>query len=106
MSVSKVKTAFFCSNCGQESAKWLGKCPSCNQWNTFIEEVLQKEQKSAKDGWKDLKTNEKGPKTILLNDLETDVLPRIPTGDGELDRVLGGGIVPDNIVLVAGEPGI
>ncbi len=106
MSVSKIKTAFFCHNCGHESAKWLGKCPSCNQWNTFSEEVLHKEAKPGKELWKDLKTNNKGTKTILLNDLVSDELPRIATGDAELDRVLGGGIVPGSIVLVAGEPGI
>jgi DNA repair protein RadA/Sms len=106
MSASKIKTAFFCNNCGYESAKWLGKCPSCQQWNSFVEEVIHKEQKQAKSGWKELSIGEKGSKTILLNELKADEQPRIPTGDPELDRVLGGGIVPGSIVLVGGEPGI
>src|SRR5271154_706331 len=74
--MSKVKTAFFCSNCGFESVKWLGRCPSCEQWNTFIEEVIISEEK------------------------------KIITTDAELNRVLGGGIVEGSIVLIAGEPGI
>lgn len=106
MSVSKIKTSFFCGNCGHESPKWVGKCPSCGQWNTFTEEVLHKEQKPGKDPWKDSNSGNKTPKTILLNDLVADEQPRWPTGDGELDRVLGGGIVPGSVVLVAGEPGI
>lgn len=106
MSVSKIKTSFFCGNCGHESAKWLGKCPSCAQWNTFTEEVLHKEQKPGKEPWKDSTSGNKSPKTILLNDLVADEQPRFPTGDAELDRVLGGGIVPGSVVLVAGEPGI
>lgn len=106
MAVSKIKTAFFCNNCGYESPKWLGKCPSCHQWNSFTEEVLHKEQKSTNDQWKEMKPNGKGPKAILLNDLVAYEMPRICTGDAELDRALGGGIVPGSIVLVAGEPGI
>lgn len=106
MAISKIKTAFFCSNCGYESAKWLGKCPSCQQWNSFIEEVIQKDIKQSPSGWKELKPNDKGSKIILLNELNADEQPRIPTGDAELDRVLGGGIVPGSIVLVGGEPGI
>jgi DNA repair protein RadA/Sms len=106
MSISKIKTAFFCGNCGHESAKWLGKCPSCGEWNTFSEEVIQKELKPGKDSWKELKPGKKEAKTILLNDLIADEQPRTPTGDPELDRVLGGGIVAGSVVLVAGEPGI
>lgn len=106
MSASKIKSAFFCGNCGYESAKWLGKCPACNQWNTFTEEVIHREQKPSAGGWRDQKAGEKPTKTILLNDLKADDQPRILSGDAELDRVLGGGIVPGSIVLVAGEPGI
>jgi DNA repair protein RadA/Sms len=105
--MSKVKTAFFCQNCGYESAKWIGKCPSCQQWNTFVEELIQKEsKKSSASDWQSY--NGEGPvkKTQLLHDVETRSTPRIPTMDSELDRVLGGGIVPGSIVLVAGEPGI
>ena len=105
--MSKVKTAFFCQNCGYESAKWIGKCPSCQQWNTFVEELIQKEsKKSSAADWQSY--NGEGPvkKTQLLHDVETRSTPRITTMDSELDRVLGGGIVPGSIVLVAGEPGI
>lgn len=106
MSVSKIKTAFFCGNCGNESPKWLGKCPACGQWNTFTEEVLHKEIKPGKESWAEPKTAARGTKTILLNDLQADEQPRTPTGDSELDRVLGGGMVAGSVVLVAGEPGI
>lgn len=110
MATGKVKTAFFCTNCGHESAKWLGKCPSCNEWNTFTEEVIQKDEKSKRENdWKSLSpnpNNPKGKKTLLLSDLKTEDLPRIATPDVEMNRVLGGGIVPGSVVLVAGEPGI
>lgn len=110
MATGKVKTAFFCTNCGHESAKWLGKCPSCNEWNTFTEEVIQKDEKSKRENdWKSLSpnpNNPKGKKTLLLSDLKTGDLPRIATPDVEMNRVLGGGIVPGSVVLVAGEPGI
>ena len=102
---SSVKTAFFCSNCGYESLKWLGKCPSCEQWNTFIEEVIVKEQKEKQYQWNDSK-NEKAVKSISINEIVTKQEQRIVTRDSELNRVLGGGIVPGSIILVAGEPGI
>ncbi|HYJ38167.1 MAG TPA: DNA repair protein RadA [Chitinophagaceae bacterium] len=103
---SSVKTAFFCSNCGHESLKWLGKCPSCEQWNTFIEEVIIKEQKEKQYQWKDHSTSERISKSISINEILTNEEQRIVTPDNELNRVLGGGIVPGSIVLVAGEPGI
>ncbi len=106
MSTSKIKTSFFCGNCGHESAKWLGKCPSCAQWNTFTEEVIHKDLKAGKDPWKEPGAGKHAAKAVLLNSLAADEQPRWPTGDGELDRVLGGGIVPGSVVLVAGEPGI
>ena len=102
---SSVKTAFFCSNCGYESLKWLGKCPSCEQWNTFIEEVIVKEQKEKQYQWNDSK-NEKLVKSISINEIVTKEEQRLITRDSELNRVLGGGIVPGSIILVAGEPGI
>jgi DNA repair protein RadA/Sms len=104
--MSKVKTAYFCSNCGYESTKWLGKCPSCNSWNTFVEEVLNKGTDKTETGWKDYNTAKRSTKTILLNNVDTTEEDRVLTSDGELNRVLGGGIVPGSIVLVAGEPGI
>lgn len=104
--MSKVKTAYFCSNCGYESAKWLGKCPSCNTWNTFSEEVISKGSEKNDNGWKDYNTDKRTTKTILLNKVSATEEDRILTSDTELNRVLGGGIVPGSIVLVAGEPGI
>ena len=104
--MSKVKTAYFCSNCGYESAKWLGKCPSCNTWNTFVEEVITKNADKKDNGWKDYNEEKRNTKTVLLNDVNTTTEERILTTDTELNRVLGGGIVGGSIVLVAGEPGI
>src|SRR6476646_1912447 len=105
--MSKIKTAFFCQNCGYESAKWLGKCPSCQQWNTFVEELIEKDvKKSGTSDWKDYNKNGSSKKTIALHEIKTTDTPRIITTDSELNRVLGGGIVPGSIVLIAGEPGI
>ncbi len=104
--MSKVKTAYFCSNCGYESAKWLGKCPSCSSWNTFAEEVISKGIEKNDNGWKDYNTGKRTAKTILLDKVSATEEDRILTADTELNRVLGGGIVPGSIILVAGEPGI
>ncbi|MBC7850185.1 MAG: DNA repair protein RadA [Chitinophagaceae bacterium] len=104
--MSKVKTAFFCNNCGYESAKWLGKCPSCQTWNSFIEEVLQKGVTKNENGWKEYTDEKRTSKTIALHEIVESEQKRIVTADPELNRVLGGGIVPGSIVLVAGEPGI
>ena len=104
--MSKTKSAFFCQHCGYESAKWLGKCPSCEQWNTFVEEVIVKgNDKKEKDEWKDFNGSAK-LKTVAINDVSSAETKRIITRDAELNRVLGGGIVSGSIVLVAGEPGI
>src|SRR4029077_10066878 len=104
--MSKIKTAFFCSNCGYESAKWLGKCPSCEQWNTFVEEVIIKDNKLAETDWKKLSSSKKEIRTISISEVISGEEKRIITADAELNRVLGGGIVAGSIVLVAGEPGI
>src|ERR1700760_3704438 len=103
--MSKIKTAFFCQNCGYESAKWLGKCPSCNEWNTFVEEIIQKENGKANNNWMPY-VEEKKKKTVSLSEVQSGDEKRMVTADPELNRVLGGGIVPGSIVLVAGEPGI
>ncbi|MGE7777999.1 DNA repair protein RadA [Chitinophaga caseinilytica] len=102
--MSKIRTAFFCQNCGYESAKWTGKCPACNQWNTFVEEKVQKEIPLRQQGWKS--DDARAPKTIHLSDVETMEEKRLHTPDNELNRVLGGGIVAGSLVLVGGEPGI
>ena len=104
--MSKIKSAFFCQNCGYESAKWLGKCPSCNQWNGFVEEVIQKDTDIKTDDWKEYAGQGSRLKTISLTDIVSGEEKRIVTKDAELNRVLGGGIVPGSLVLVAGEPGI
>lgn len=104
--MSKIKTAFFCSNCGYESAKWLGKCPSCEQWNTFVEEVITKDNKLAESDWKKLAVDKKENRTMSLSEVVSADEKRILSTDVELNRVLGGGIVAGSIVLVAGEPGI
>ncbi len=103
--MSKIKTAFFCQNCGYESTKWLGKCPSCNQWNTFVEELQKKDDSVKENNWNNY--NEKRTnKTVSLNEITSSEETRILGCDTELNRALGGGIVPGSIVLVAGEPGI
>lgn len=105
--MAKIKTAYFCQNCGYESAKWLGKCPSCSQWNTFVEELIQKDvKKSSSTEWQTYNGDVVTKKTQPLHEVETKSTPRILTNDQELNRVLGGGIVPGSIVLIAGEPGI
>src|SRR5687768_7095723 len=104
--MSKIKSAFFCQSCGYESVKWVGQCPSCGQWNTFIEELIQKESKNNGNGWNDYKGEKRINKTISLNEIVSTEDKRLVTEDPELNRVLGGGIVPGSIVLIAGEPGI
>jgi len=102
----KVKTSFFCNNCGSESPKWIGKCPSCNEWNTYIEEVIDK--KSAKSDtekvWRDPHKEKVTPKK--LDDVSALSSHRINTYDSELNRALGGGLVSGSIILVGGQPGI
>lgn len=104
--MSKIKKAFFCQQCGYESVKWLGQCPSCNQWNTFVEELIQKESTKAQHEWKDYSGETRKNKIISIQDIKSKEEKRLITPDTELNRVLGGGIVPGSIVLVAGEPGI
>jgi DNA repair protein RadA/Sms len=104
--MSKIKTAYFCQNCGYESTKWAGKCPGCQQWNTFVEELIQKETKKGSNDWQQYNEVTTTKKIQALNTVQTKEAPRVLTSDQELNRVLGGGIVPGSIVLVAGEPGI
>ncbi len=104
--MSKIKTGFFCSNCGYESTKWVGKCPSCSQWNTFIEEVIDKGNNKNTESWKNYTQEKKTTTAIALHSVTSQEEKRIITADPELNRVLGGGIVLGSIVLVAGEPGI
>lgn len=101
--MNKEKTTFFCNNCGYESAKWLGKCPSCAQWNSFVEEKFTKKS-GPSNAW--VKSPGVKSKPQKLNEIHQDTTPRFSSNQGELDRVLGGGIVPGSVILVAGEPGI
>lgn len=103
--MAKTKTVFFCQSCGYESAKWLGKCPACAEWNTFAEEVLTKEE-SPKNEWRQESSRSKGVKAKTLDEVASSKDIRISTGDQELNRVLGEGIVPGSLVLIGGEPGI
>jgi DNA repair protein RadA/Sms len=103
--MAKVQSTFFCKNCGASSAKWVGKCPACNEWNTYVEEVIHKEKEDFKSTWKK-EGNSASRKPILLNEVVQGNEVRIPLRDQELSRVLGGGLVPGSVVLIGGEPGI
>lgn len=106
--MAKSKTVFFCQNCGYESAKWLGKCPSCQEWNTFVEEVITKTPAGAPAArdWTTYAPKPGQGKTIPLQQVSGGEEIRTITPDQELNRVLGGGIVAGSLILVAGEPGI
>lgn len=101
--MAKEKTVYVCSNCGQESPKWVGKCPACGAWNSYVEEVMRKEPigKRPVSGMERLKS-----KPLPLSEIEAGDEPRIDMHDAELNRVLGGGLVPGSLVLIGGEPGI
>src|SRR5258706_9442832 len=103
--MAKSKTLFFCQSCGYESAKWLGKCPSCETWNSFVEEVVTKEEGN-KTEWRQQSGKSRVPKPKTLEEMESTGEARTATPDQELNRVLGGGIVPGSLVLIGGEPGI
>ena len=108
--MAKARTVFFCQNCGAQSAKWLGRCTVCGEWNTIVEEVVEKETATA-GTWKPASTVPGGKaskvaKPKALREILVEDEPRIVTADAELNRVLGGGLVPGSIVLIGGEPGI
>ncbi|MGB5321087.1 DNA repair protein RadA [Lutimonas sp.] len=101
--MAKTKTTFFCQNCGAQFPKWVGKCNSCNEWNTIVEEVIQREEKTS---WKPSTTIKKVTKALKLKDITAVNEERINTCNNELNRVLGGGLVKGSVVLLGGEPGI
>jgi len=102
--MSKVKTSFFCQNCGAQYSRWQGQCNSCKEWNTIAEEIIQKAEKA---DWKESGTSvKKAPKPLRINEIDSSEEIRMDTCDGELNRVLGGGIVPGSLILLGGEPGI
>lgn len=103
--MAKAKTVFYCQNCGAQSPKWVGRCASCGQWNTYVEEVVQK--KTSANLWKKPEDRKrKTPKPQLLQDISAGGEKRVVLPDAELNRVLGGGLVPGSLVLLGGEPGI
>ena len=100
----KTKTVYVCSDCGAESPKWIGKCPSCGAWNTYVEEIVSKEPPAKRPLFD---TPERGKaRPVLLRDITATEEARIDLRDGELNRVLGGGLVKGSLVLIGGEPGI
>ena len=102
----KERKIFICSNCGYNSSKWEGKCNSCNEWNTFQEEIINKPSANEKKKKIWQKTDKKVHKPILIQDIKHSNTPRLLLSDKELSRALGGGIVPGSIILIGGEPGI
>lgn len=104
--MAKVKTAFFCSSCGAQYPKWMGQCTACKQWNTLVEEIIQKEEKVAWQTKSSLGTVKRIAKPLLINEIDSTQEVRMNTLDQELNRVLGGGIVPGSMILLGGEPGI
>lgn len=105
--MAKAKSVFYCSDCGHESAKWLGKCPSCNNWNTFVEEIVQKSNsKPIHTGSIDSSVSIKKSSLKTLSEVEAETISRFKTNSSELNLVTGGGFVKGSVVLVAGEPGI
>lgn len=105
--MAKNKTAWFCSSCGNESSKWLGRCPACGEWNTMIEEPVHRESSSSsasRNGRSLLSIQ--NPKPIPLSEISISQESRISLGSSEIERILGGGIVEGSIILIGGEPGI
>jgi DNA repair protein RadA/Sms len=103
--MSKIKTAFFCQNCGTQYAKWQGQCNACKEWNTIVEEIIQKDEKQT---WKTTTSNEskRAVKPLRITEIDSAQEIRMDAFDNELNRVLGGGIVPGSLILLGGEPGI
>ena len=101
MAKGRPSTVFFCNECGYESSKWMGQCPACKAWNTFVEEPVVKTAQSARTG-----TRKNAPEPMSVSAVSAESMQRLGTGMSELDRVLGGGIVPGSLVLVGGDPGI
>ncbi len=97
--MAKVKSIFICQECGYEATGWMGKCPACNQWNTFVEQLQERDNKKGSNSVREVKP-------ININEVEMEGEDRYSTGIGEMDRVLGGGIVKGSLILVGGDPGI
>lgn len=104
--MAKTKTVYICSHCGADSPKWLGKCPNCGEWNTYVEEVVAKEVPSAKRPVPSGLSERGQVRPVLLRDITAEKEDRLDMKDQELNRVLGGGLVKGSLVLIGGEPGI
>lgn len=104
--MAKTKTVYICSHCGADSPKWLGKCPNCGEWNTYVEEVVAKEVPSAKRPVPSGLSERGQARPVLLRDITAEKEDRLDLKDQELNRVLGGGLVKGSLVLIGGEPGI
>ena len=104
--MAKSKIAYFCQSCGYESPKWLGKCPSCQQWNTFVEEILEKSNASVPNWKASPASSQRANKPVEVGEITFREEHRLLTPDKEFNRVLGGGIVAGSLVLIGGEPGI
>ena len=104
--MAKTKTVYVCSHCGADSPKWLGKCPNCGEWNTYVEEVVAKEVPSAKRPVPSGLSERGQARPVLLRDITAEKEDRLDLKDRELNRVLGGGLVKGSLVLIGGEPGI
>ena len=100
---AKIRSLYVCQNCGASFPQWLGQCSTCKEWNTLVEEVQDRvqERRNLPDSVRDRK-----PKPVAIEDISADSGPRLPLGDRELDRVLGGGVVPGSLILMGGDPGI
>ena len=103
--MAKTNTTFYCQNCGTSFAKWQGQCNSCNNWNTIVEEIVQKETKKSWDSNTSTK-KQRVSKPVKIADIQTSQEVRLKTTSREFNRVLGGGIVPGSLTLLGGEPGI
>ena len=101
--MAKTKTTFFCQNCGAQFPKWIGQCSSCKEWNTIVEEVIQKEDKKS---WRADTVAKQANKPLRISEITQEKELRLDTLDQEFNRVLGGGLVPGSLTLLGGEPGI
>ncbi|MGJ8683874.1 MAG: DNA repair protein RadA [Nonlabens sp.] len=105
--MAKVKTTWFCQNCGAQHARWQGQCTTCKEWNTLVEEVVQKEKKPSWDSAAgDTLSRKRVPQPQLISQIDVTETPRLDTTNAEFNRVLGGGLVPGSVTLLGGEPGI
>lgn len=102
--MAKLKTAYFCQNCGSQFGKWQGQCHVCKQWNTIVEEVVEKETPKA---WQETSSKtKKATKYVSIAEIDTQTEQRLDSKNNELNNVLGGGIVPGSVTLLGGEPGM